>query len=372
MAHIEFSEKLDTHFTDWEIKNYLRKNYKNCDQDAKSTFEDLTFHPYSDKRNSDRSVLLVRNHVARKSGEIGGMYLKILRPEKGKYLVPDARGAKAKTLTSDLNSHIRTDHEKTCSEMNQTTRSFLYEESGSRFASLKLQDLKFPLFNIAEWAQTVPGYSAYVNTSWFNVEHGGPHDVPCTSIFGTTISRGEVITGPVSNSPEALGLFAIMKTGEVQIMNPEDRIRLLPQIEHGFSGVVAQKDFVESKLSPVSIMFPKFSTIRTAFVIDGDGNLIIFSQTTYSDVPRLVSFLKEKLFAKDILIADGGGSRTLLVNRVGNLDLPDLNDWIYVKPTDRQGMRPVPSILAISTDEQLIENGIGSIKVVESKFGKAK
>jgi len=356
---IEFSEHFDVHFTAWELENYIRKNYTYCTtgkgQEDVYKLLKRKFRSYSYKMDKNHSVLWVRNwngfqtqELPTSSAQAGfpGIYLKMINPEKGRYLVPDAR---AKTVKESSNDFIRKDSTANCATLGLKGKRPLYKEVAGKFVELQ-PTLDFPLFKMGEWAQLYPGYAAYVNTSWYDVYDQGPHTASCTTIYGTTVNSGEVIQGPVINKKESLGLFAVMKTGKIQIIPRGKRSAALPFIEHAFSGIVVQKKFQKMNLD-VGLMDPKERTHRTAFALDRDGNLIVFNSTRDISVASLVSFLRNKLNTKDILIADGGGSSSLLINPTQVSG----HNWIYTGPTDVQGTRPVPSILAIGADLVRVE-----------------
>lgn len=350
-------KNMNTHFTGWEMKNYITSHFGEC---LKSKIHNLSFKKYSDTPDKKHSTLLSRSLDG-----VSGFYVKILEPHFAKFLVPNGKSQKIncdalteKSLekfgcTGDCKiKTLETCSHKTCENLNFVSKNGLYEEvSHGVFIETHSDNLDQPLFNLNTWEALYPGFNVYVNTSWFNVTDFGPYETPCSSTYGITVSQGTKISGAISNTQESLALLAILKNHEVMMISPEAKDQYMNQIENAFSGMLVMKNGIEIYPMP-NISIPGSTTGRTAFAIDSENNLIVLVANDGFNVSKIISFMKENLDAKDILIADGGGSSNMILND------PNSKQTITTKHRDVQGYRPVPGILAFSADQVVVDKSI--------------
>jgi hypothetical protein len=356
------------HFTGWELKNFISKNFKGCLQEY---FDQFKFQKVSQVLDVEHSTL-----ISRPIEDVSGFYIKIINPNKGRFFVPDGRSERVncavlnRTNLRKYNCVGRCADEalnecakKTCRDLNFNSNHKLYSEvSPGEFSEASIGFLEHPLFHLEKWSTLFPGFEVYVNTSWFSIADFGPHDTPCSHMYGTTVSEGTLVAGPQSETQEALSLFAVHRSGEVKFVPPNGKWDPSDPIISAFSGMLVMKDF--DKIEPFQkITVPGAVTGRTAFAFDAEKNLIVFTATNGFNVSKLTQFLSQNLDAKDILVVDGGGSSRMILNdpRARRSYSNQTRDW--------QGSRPVPSILAIGADEVVVDDSmIDSEKLLKSAF----
>jgi len=339
-----------THLSKWEIDQLLNTKFFNCVKKLFQHTEHLANANFSNlEKFPAKSRMMIRSIPA----QYQGFYAKIAHPEKANYFVPNGE-----TFPLNCSKLYDEDFDRYTPQVSHAQRDHLRKQCASQ--KLYCKDLKFepimhkhtlsldrPLHSMDDWIQyrEFDPYQLFINTEWFYVVDFGPHDTPCTAIFGYEISNGKILGTPLTNTQEKLDLFAVNKNHTVEFIDRHDVETHIANVEWGFSGSLVVKEGIFQDMQLIS--WPKEVAARAAIGMDRDHNLIVFASAGGFDVDKLRRFMTQNLDASYVMILDGGGS-THLHYRNGSI-------MHHLKRKDKQGFRPLPALLSIGTQEHSFE-----------------
>ncbi|MFE8600333.1 phosphodiester glycosidase family protein [Archangium violaceum] len=238
-------------------------------------------------------------------------------------------------------------------------------EALSLTSKLTGRALRFPLYTLEEWDRLIPT-RLKVNANWFDV--GGvasvgdipnyPHNVPCSDIFGLSVSEGHVVSG---DNPDIVGdvrndLDALV----VRDVEADDgrRVQDLQIVEHqhipsfrgasaAVGGFILMKDGRVKRLSELPSSVKGNATgARTAIGLSQDRNTLYImvvqggDRTAQMTARQITLYLKAR-GAYDVMSLDNSGSSQLvfegeILTQKGDKD--QRNNPVY---------RPIPNFFGI-------------------------